>query len=137
MKNLLILLFVAVFAISCTPQKRLQKLLNRHPELLKFDTINDTLTRPAIEFDSAFTARTGDTVFIVKNNVKTEFRYLAPDSFYISTLIPADTIFYIKEIEIPKPEPPQKKEPQKNNNFWLYIIGLYMLIIITIKLLKK
>lgn len=53
MKKLLLVLFVSLLIISCSPQKRLQRLADEHGELIT-DTIHlDTsVINPALHFDS-------------------------------------------------------------------------------------
>ena len=52
MRKLLPIIFLLVLA--CSPQKRLDRLIKNHPELLAKDTvkITDTLQVPAIEIDT-------------------------------------------------------------------------------------
>lgn len=54
-KTIILVIAVMLFT-SCTPQKRLTRLLNRHPYLLQNDTIyrERPIITPGIEFDTNF-----------------------------------------------------------------------------------
>ncbi len=49
MKNIFLLMalsILVVFSVSCSPEKRLARLLKKHPELIKTDTVWQTVTLP-------------------------------------------------------------------------------------------
>lgn len=73
----LILILTALAAlISCTPEKRLSRLIRNHPELIKSDTIwkNDTVRTELVKKDSSFYFYQRDTVLIKKGDL--EIRYI-------------------------------------------------------------
>jgi len=69
-------IIIIILVISCTPQKRLNRLVRNHPYLSKIDTIKivDTIVVPNYEYDTIETVTYHDTTIIV-NNEKIEARY--------------------------------------------------------------
>ena len=69
-------IIIIILLISCTPQKRLNRLVRNHPYLSKIDTIKivDTIVVPNYEYDTIETVTYHDTTIIV-NNEKIEARY--------------------------------------------------------------
>jgi len=69
-------IIIIILLISCTPQKRLNRLVRNHPYLSKIDTIKivDTIIVPNYEYDTIETVTYHDTTIIV-NNEKIEARY--------------------------------------------------------------
>ena len=69
-------IIIIILLISCTPQKRLNRLVRNHPYLSKIDTIKivDTIVVPNYEYDTIETVTFHDTTIIV-NNEKIEARY--------------------------------------------------------------
>jgi len=99
--TLIIGLTSALLVISCTPQRRLEKLLERHPELTTRDTIHvsDTLITPGVTADtSLLLAHLPDTVFIQKDRLRMELVRLH-DTLLVSGSCLPDTI--IRRLEIP------------------------------------
>lgn len=60
MKNFCLILFLIWLLASCSPQKRLNRLIANHPELAKTDTIysTKTFTVPGYKIDTTFKAST-------------------------------------------------------------------------------
>ena len=81
---------------GCSPQARLSRMLDRHPELNTFDTIERLIRLPVhqVKADSFFVDRPGDTVKI--DNGRLEIRYLKErDTVKIWGRCKADTVkFY-------------------------------------------
>ncbi len=72
-KSLIIVSFIALCMISCTPQQRLSRLCNRYPHLCNTDTTYvDTLISSRVVFDSTFTLSTHDTFLYEKMGVTTK-----------------------------------------------------------------
>jgi ribosomal protein L16 Arg81 hydroxylase len=81
-------------------ERKIEKLTIRYPQLLKTDTINDTIqvTTEAIEVDTLFKAKDDDTVTIFKDRLRIQY-YRQNDTVYISGTCAADTIY--KTISVP------------------------------------
>jgi len=72
MKIYFILLTLSFLLFSCSPQKRLHRLVKKHPELTRVDTIKiqDTIIVPGIKTDTVFSSSLlNDTVTITKENL--------------------------------------------------------------------
>lgn len=130
-------IIIIILLISCTPQKRLNRLVRNHPYLSKIDTIKivDTIVVPNYEYDTIETVTYHDTTIIV-NNEKIEARYyydtLRKEIWHEITC-KNDTI--IKDRLIP-----YEKVTVQELTFWekygsMVIFGI--LIIIGSKVLKK
>lgn len=101
MKALIIIL--SILTISCNPQKRISRIVQKHPELLVKDTIKviDTLIIQSIKFDTTTKFIEHKTVEVI-NNDKVRLQY------YFDTITKeinhyveckGDTI--IREIQVP------------------------------------
>lgn len=99
MKLLPLLLIALLF--SCSPQKRLNRLLKAHPELVKKDTIwrLDTTIIKEVKTDSVFHYLQPDTLTIVKDRLTMKYFYNVKDStVYLSGK--CDTVFVVKKIPV-------------------------------------
>ena len=139
---MVVLIFGSVFILlSCSPQKRLSRLLKHHPELLQKDTVifRDTLIIPATKYDTVFNTNF-DTIIIDKGRFNIEI--IRHDSLiYLTHTTPNDTVFIEKKITVDKiiytPE-----KPKINIWFWiamgaisfiLFIIGINIYVEINTK----
>ncbi len=125
----LIYIFLLLILVSCTPQKRLQRLLNHHPELIQIDTIfyKDTILINEVKLDTIF-ENNFDTIFFEKENIKIQL--IKKDSLiYLSAKKITDTIFINKSFPVEKII--YKQEPFKFKNIHIF----YFLLIIVILLL--
>jgi len=109
-------------AMSCSPQKKLDRLVKKYPELLFTDSIHynytliDTVVLKALMIDTFFVSKELDSFFVFNENlssliirkqdtlfVKTSF---TPDTVYINKTIPLsfpyDRIKYIQSDKIDK-----------------------------------
>lgn len=125
---------------SCSPAKRLDKLLTKHPELAKNDTIifTDTLVTDQVFTDTIvkFDKDKSDTIYLSKDKLKVKV-ITKLDSIYISGECISDTIINTKEVIVEKllPCPPQKErtwwEKVKDAAVWI-IAGMAIMILIGI-----
>ncbi len=98
-KNILIpLSFIGILALlgSCTPQQRIARILKRHPELIKSDTIfkRDTIYTVSVEKDTVFNYYTKDTVVIREGKLTMKYFYNDHDStVYLKGKCEADTVY--------------------------------------------
>ena len=123
--------------VTCTPQRRLNRLLTNHPELLEKDTIivKDTVVVENYNYDTTTIIRTHDTTTVI-NNERVVLKYYYDtlreiihhdveclgDTVYIETLVPIEKAVY-KELSW----------WQKYKEF-IYI-GLFLILVLII--LKK
>lgn len=107
----LILLYILIAVTSCSPQRRLNRLVKNHPELMVKDTINiiDTTIRPGSKLESLFDF-TGDTVYIRDSVFTIKYFYdTQTHKHYIAGETKADTIIknipvYMDKIVVKEPE---------------------------------
>lgn len=66
-----IILFLVIF-ISCSPEKRIARILKNHPNLIKSDTVykTDTIIKKLRSIDTSFIANPIDTITIIKDRLK-------------------------------------------------------------------
>jgi len=136
LKNSILILLL----VSCSPQKRLNRLITKHPNLIQLDTliVRDTIVIESFNYDTVTTFKYSDTTIIV-NTEKVLARY------YYDTLrqeiwheieCKEDTIFYEKLVTV-------EKVVYKELSFWekyqtlIYILlGLFILLVLYKKLTK-
>ena len=132
-----ILCLLLCLLFSCTPQRRLNRLLTNHPELLEKDTIivKDTVVVQNYNYDTTTIIRLHDTTTVI-NNERVVLKYYYDtlreiihhdveclgDTVYIETLVPIEKAVY-KELSW----------WQKYKEF-IYI-GLFLILVLMI--LKK
>ena len=132
-----ILFLLLCFLFSCTHQRRLNRLLTNHPELLEKDTIvvRDTVVVQNYNYDTTTIIRLHDTTTVI-NNERVVLKYYYDtlreiihhdveclgDTVYIETLVPIEKAVY-KELSW----------WQKYKEF-IYI-GLFLILVLII--LKK
>ena len=127
-----IILILSVLFVGCSPQKKLQRLIKKHPELVEvtFDTIKfrDTIYIQNYIHDTINKISFSDTTIIV-NNEKTFARYYYDtlrQEIYHEIECKGDTVYYYKEI-------PYKVEKVvfKELSWWdKYKIIIYIILIV-------
>ena len=105
MRSLSFILILA-FIIACSPQKQLNRLIKKHPELLTQDTLNlvihDTIYVENVYYDTVTQLSYHDSTIVV-NNEKVYLKYfydtLTREIFHEVTCY-GDTVYYTKEIPV-------------------------------------
>lgn len=92
-----------IFVWSCSPQKRLDRLVKHHPELIKKDTafVKDTFFLPSYKTDTTFVEHNNtitDTVYLTKDKIQVKY-YHHHDTVYLSARYNGDTL--VKTIKVP------------------------------------
>ncbi len=128
-----IFLFPVILITSCSPQRRLERLVRSHPELLSNDTVRvtDTIITLPVKADTAiFLGDLTDTLKLHKENLNVNILRIA-DSLWISGECRPDTI--IRSLEFPV----EKIKVVKNDKVDLLIrkmpwvvTGLFILCIV-------
>lgn len=98
---LLIALLCCLMGCGCNPQKRLNRIIKKHPYLAKDSTyiIHDTTVTKAFSFDTVYNfTHSADTIYLHKENVIVK-AYHYHDSIYLGATVKADTIY--KTITLP------------------------------------
>jgi len=133
-KRHIIQVLTVVLLFSCSPQKRLNRLVKKHPFLVELDTIRiiDTVITPTIQHDTTtvFKVSTHDTVI---NNEKVFLKYFYDTltrEIHHEYICFGDTIIQEKIIPI-------EKIVYKEINWWekyqsliyIFLIGFVLLVI--------
>ena len=130
--NKLFYIFFIALLFACSPQKRLNRLVKKHPELVKTDTITvkdtirDTInvTTELVKLDTIFSLNEiHDTITITKDNLTIRYYHdTIHDSIYISGQ--CDTIF----VKVPYEKIVEYKVPcdkvivKKGIDWWYWIL---------------
>ena len=128
--------FLILLLISCSPAKRLERFLIRHPEFRYPDTLilRDTITTSPVEADSSIhIERLYDTVVIEKEQLEVSLLRIR-DTLYINGKCNPDTIYTEKRIPVEKIK--LIKEPFTLKSIrpvlWLLITLIILILILTI-----
>ncbi len=140
MKPITALFLLILLLASCSPQRRLSRLLALHPELKTPDTLvlRDTIPIPQIQTDTILRLSTlHDTVTIHKDHLQVKIHRLR-DTIYIQSKTLPDTIFITRRIPV---QLIRYVQPDILVNFigkipWL-IIGLGILVILVIYIIAR
>ena len=131
---------ISLLIVSCSPQKRLNRLVKKHPELITIDTIRivDTIIVENYLFDTTTVLHFNDSVTVI-NNEKVILKYFYDtlrQEIYHEVECIGDTI--IKETFIPI-----EKIVFKELSWWekyrtiIIILGVLILAYIVLKKLGK
>jgi hypothetical protein len=124
-KHILLIISAAIFLFSCTPQKRLNRLIALHPELKTIDTIRiqDTTIIPATRIDTSFyEGKLNDTVIITKEKLKLKLHRIH-DTVYVEAEREADTVVVVKEVAVERVV--MKNNAPKSENGAFDFLDLY------------
>ena len=134
MKKAIYLILVIIIFVSCSPQRRLDRLVTKHPELTRIDTIKiqDSVFVPGTKVDTVFRASLlHDTVRITQEKLQIQL-IERNDTIYLNAQVEPDTIIITKEI------PVQKIIHVKPQKWWIeYWWVLSVLLLITLFLINK
>ena len=97
MRYLILILFLA----SCTPQKRLDRLIRKHPELVRVDSVKivDTVITRSVSIDTMQVMNTYDT-FIVNRDRLTVQVIRHQDSIYVYGNCAGDTVVLERKVPV-------------------------------------
>ena len=137
MKIYFILLAFTFLLFSCSPQKRLHRLVKKHPELTQLDTIKiqDTIIVPGIKTDTVFSSSLlHDTVTITKDNLQIKLIEIN-DTIYLNAEVKADTVIIEREILVDRiihVEPKNKLLNFFKNIKTYFTIVIILIIVLTL-----
>lgn len=99
---------IIMLLYGCSPQKRLNRLIDKHPELVQKDTIklSDTIITKEVVKDTMFSINF-DTITLSKDKLRVQV-IRKRDSIYLRGECKADTIY--RDIEIPVDKVVYKKQ---------------------------
>lgn len=98
MRTLLLLFTATLLLTSCAPQKRLNRLLKRHPELIKTDTVwrKDTVVVWGTKTDTIIKIWQKDTVIIRKDQLTMKYFMRNDSTIYLEG--ECDTVTIIRDV---------------------------------------
>ena len=119
-------------------ERKIEKLTILYPQLLKKDTINDTIqiTIPQVEVDTFFKTQDGDTITLYQDRLRIQYLRQG-DTVYLSGECQSDTIY--KTISVPVEQIVVRKQSfveqiQKHGKrlLWFFVILAVIGIVIRI-----
>ena len=130
MKKLLLVL-IAALAVSCSPQKRFTRLIDKHPYLVLSITdtliLSDTIYTDSIQFDTTWISLPIDTLILFDTLTESTVKIIRiHDTLTVSVTVPGDTIYIEKEVpvEILVDPPPCPRQT------WLLAVGVIATLLI-------
>ncbi|MBN2776504.1 MAG: hypothetical protein JXR36_02610 [Bacteroidales bacterium] len=146
-KQFLYLLILAAVIVSltssCTPQKRLNRLVALHPELATTDTIRirDTTIIPETRIDTSFNQdRLKDTVILTKEKLTVKIHQVL-DTVYVEADHAADTVVVEKEVVVERVVRDDGKQYHflENNSIKTHVVIalVFVLLCISIVIINK
>ena len=136
-KTLIFLTITILLLASCSPQKRLHRLVTKHPELTRIDTIKiqDSVFVPGTNVDTVFrSSLLHDTVTITQGKLQIKLIEIN-DTIYLNAKVEPDTIIITKEIPVQKivhvePEKWWIMIWNKFKKWFLYILSFLILLLV-------
>lgn len=131
-----------VVLVSCSAEKRLQRLIKKHPELVKKDTVyvRDTVITESIKTDTFFVFKpykTTDTFYIEKEKLKVQI-IRQRDTIRANAEVKSDTIYVEKKVPIDNVIVKYDYvNPILNKLFYLSLILLLLFLIIKFEFYDK
>ena len=122
-------IFIATLLLlsSCSPQKRLARLVKHHPELMRIDTVTvkDTVTVPSMQADTFFTMRQQfDTIRVNHDSIQLLI-VKRHDTIWFSAK--TDTFKITHDIKVPYPV---IKNVVEKENTYRYITWAFIIILV-------
>lgn len=118
--NLYLAVFVLLLA-ACSPERRLTRLLDRNPHLLRSDTLTlvDTITVPQVRVDTVALLKPSDTLVLERERLKVQI-VRRVDSVLVEAACEADTVVLTRTVKTKCPALP---EPQPSRWYLWLLIG--------------
>lgn len=138
MKRTALYIVVLLLLASCSPQKRLHRLVSKHPELSRVDTIKiqDTVIVPSIKTDTVFSSSLlKDTVTITKEKLKIKLTEIN-DTIYLNAEVEPDTVILTKDVLVDRIV---HVEPVKwwIKYWWVWVLLIGIIILFLLRLGSK
>ena len=139
-----IFLSLLFLLISCSPNKRLQRLVTKHPQLLEIDTlkisVHDTIVLETVSHDTTTKLIYHDSTIIVNNNeVFAKYFYdTLTREFHHYIECKGDTVTIIKEVAIPVEKVVIKELTWwEKNSQWIWILLSILGVSLVYQKIKK
>lgn len=123
MRYIILLLLLA----SCTPQKRLERLIRNHPELVRVDSVKiiDTVITRSVSIDTMQVMNTYDT-FIVNRDRLTVQVIRHQDSIYVYGKCAGDTVVLERKVPVRIIEVKESTTVP----WWVYVFLILVLVVL-------
>ena len=139
-KNYIQVILVSLLIIGCSPQKRLNRLITKYPQLTQTDTIivRDTVVVENYNYDTTTIIRLHDTTMVV-NNERVVLKYFYDtlrETIYHDIDCIGDTVYTEKLITV-------EKAVFKELSWWekykdlIYILAVLLLGLVILKKIGK
>lgn len=122
-------------------ERKIEKLTIRYPQLLKKDTINDTIeiTIEQVQVDTIFNSTDGDTVTLFKDRLRVQY-VRQGDTVYLSGTCKADTIYQV--VSVPCEQVVVRKQTileqiQKQSKRMILVLLILVVLAVAIRVLWK
>ncbi len=136
----IVLLMMLAAGSGCTPQKRLDRLVKKHPHLSKIDTVKVTDTFqvmvPGIRADTnmqkaTFLSSLKDTIILQKEQLTVKI-YEYRDSVFIDAK--CDTVYktVVREVKVPY----STVTPNNKGSWYDYLIALLVIVVVYYLILR-
>lgn len=95
-------LFLLLSLFSCDPAKRISRIVKRHPELVKVDTVwkSDTIYTKSVEKDTSFYYNSPDTVYMNQGKLHVKYYFNHDSTVYLSGKCDPDTIIKYYPVQV-------------------------------------
>ncbi len=137
MKKTILYIAVLLLLASCSPQKRLHRLLTKYPELTQVDTliIQDTIITSGVNVDTVFHSSVlKDTLIITKENLQIKLIEIN-DTIYLDAVVEPDTVIIEKKVIVDRIV--YDKPILWYKRFWKEILITIILILLFTCTIKK
>jgi hypothetical protein len=136
-KNYIKIILACLILFACTPQKRLNRLITKHPQLLQLDTlvIRDTVVVESYNYDTTTLIRLHDSTIVI-NNERVILKYYydtLKEIIYHEVECLGDTVYTEKIVTVEKAVFKELSWWEKYREF----IYIGLVLILTLTVLKK
>lgn len=140
MKKLLLIGLLAILA-SCSYETRFNRLIERHPDLIRTDTIirYDTVKVivPEVKTDTAFVdSLLYDTVYIEKDRLKIKM-WKVVDTVHVEGKCESDTVTVVREVIVPVKYYKDGNKWWHDIPWWVYLIAILALVLWILSYVRK
>jgi len=127
---------IVLLLVGCNPERKLERLLMKYPELRDTIVIHDTVEAYVeyVRADTTFVPVPGDTVTLTKDRLTVRYVLMAGDTVWLEGTCDADTIRVPYRIEVPVIQPTRTVDRLP---WWVPLVLLLALIFALIQALRR
>jgi hypothetical protein len=126
---------LSILFTSCDPSKRIARIIKRHPELVKTDTVwkVDTIRTKSVQKDTTFFYNQPDTVYMNQGKLQVKYYYNQRDStIFIQGKCKADTIVKMYPIQVNSVSVAKALKWHEKLKIWIFDNAWWLIILIFI-----